>query len=125
MNALAPHAFDRERCRAETLAGLRLLLPKLEHVHADAGTLPFGIGAVDRKLPGGGLALDAMHEIAPQTIFDSAGALAFLCSRLAKRQGVHTGMLWFVTSPRGLSEMGLLHGHGLRMFGLDPARLVV
>jgi protein ImuA len=123
MPAPASIAFDLERRRSEKLAGLRLLLPKLEHMHADAGTLPFGIEAIDRKLPGGGLALDALHEIAPRTIFDSASALGFVLSRLAQRQ--HAGMLWLVVSPRGLSGMGLPHGHGLRAFGLDPARLIL
>ncbi|MDQ0394481.1 ImuA family protein [Labrys monachus] len=124
MPSPAPLVFDRER-RAEKLAGLRLLLPKLEHMHADAGTLPFGIEAVDRKLPGGGLALDALHEIAPQTIFDSAGAFGFLISRLVQRQDTNAGTLWLVVSPRGLSGMGWPYGHGLRALGLDPARLVL
>lgn len=29
------------------------------------GVLPFGIEAVDRKVPGGGLALGALHEVYP------------------------------------------------------------
>jgi protein ImuA len=116
-----PAEFADER--AEKLAELRLLLPRLEHVHADAGVLPFGIKAIDIRLPGGGLALDGLHEIAPQTIFDSASALAFLASRLAPRQG--KGMIWLVTSPRGMAGLGRLYGHGLRALGLDPARLVL
>lgn len=116
-----PAGFEGER--AEKLAGLRLLLPRLEHVHADAGVLPFGIRAVDLKLPGGGLALDGLHEIAPRTIFDSACALAFLASRLAPRQD--KGLVWLVTSPRGMAGLGRFYGHGLRALGLDPARLVL
>ncbi|WP_413992861.1 ImuA family protein [Labrys okinawensis] len=116
-----PAEFSDER--AEKLASLRLLLPRLEHVHADAGVLPFGIGDVDRKLPGGGLALDGLHEIAPRTIFDTASALAFLVSRLVHRQD--KGAVWLVTSPRGLDGLGRLHGHGVRSLGLDPARLVL
>jgi protein ImuA len=109
--------------RAEKLASLRLLLPRLEHVHADAGVLPFDLGAVDRKLPGGGLALDGLHEIAPRTIFDTAAALGFLASRLVHRQ--EKGTLWLVASPRGLDGLGRIYGHGLRDLGLDPARLIL
>lgn len=109
--------------RAEKLASLRLLLPRLEHVHADAGTLPFGIETVDAKLPGGGLALDGLHEISPRTIFDAACALAFLVSRLVLLQD--RNRVWLVTSPRGVGGLGRLYGHGLRRLGLDPARLVL
>lgn len=109
--------------RAEKLAELRTLLPKLDHVHADAGVLPFGIFDIDGRLPGGGLALDGLHEIAPQTIFDSASALGFLVSRLSLRQA--KGLVWLVTSPRGMAGLGRLYGHGLHSLGLDPARLIV
>ena len=84
--------------------------------------LPFRIRAIDSKLPGGGLALDGLHEIAPQTIFDSACALAFLASRLVLRQ--NKGMVWLVTSPRGVAGLGRLYGHGLRAL-VDPARLIL
>lgn len=123
MTIRVPIPIEFEGERAEKLAGLRLLLPRLEHVHADAGVLPFGIRAIDSRLPGGGLALDGLHEIAPQTIFDSACSLAFLASRLALRQG--KGMIWLVSSPRGLAGLGRLYGHGLRALGLDPARLIL
>ena len=58
-----PTEFADER--AEKLASLRLLLPRLEHVHADAGVLPFGIGDVDQKLPGGGIQFETPGLMAP------------------------------------------------------------
>lgn len=119
----AESRFSPTGQRAEKLAELRALLPRLDHVHADAGVLPFGIGAIDTRLPGGGLALDGLHEIAPQTIFDNACALGFLASRLSLRQA--KGMVWLVTSPRGMAGLGRLYGHGLNALGLDPARLIV
>lgn len=125
MTATLPEPIPRDirRLRSEKLAGLRLLLPRLEHLHADAGTLPFGLPAIDQKLPGGGLALDAMHEIAPRTIFDTASALGFLSSRLALLQ--RKGAVWLVHSPRGLAGLGRPYGHGLQGLGLDPARLIL
>ncbi|PZQ48844.1 MAG: damage-inducible protein, partial [Rhodovulum sulfidophilum] len=46
------------------LADLRLRIADLERGRAAARpTLPFGLRAIDAALPGGGLALGALHEI--------------------------------------------------------------
>src|SRR6516162_8988080 len=88
------------------------------------GVLPFGIAAIDRVLPGGGLARGALHEIlgAGGEEEDGAVAAAFaagILGRLAD-QGSPAGdgmVLWCL--PR--SD---LYGPGLAAHGLDPARLV-
>jgi protein ImuA len=56
---------------------------------AVAGTvLPFGLDAVDRHLPGGGLSSGALHELAgSNALADDAAATVFLAGILARTQG--------------------------------------
>ena len=66
------------------------------------------------KAAGGGLTLDAMHEIAPRTVSTPASAPGvFVASRLALLQ---RGMaqVWLVHSATGLAGLGLPYGHGLQ-----------
>ena len=89
------------------------------------GILPFGIAAIDRVLPGGGLALGALHEIlgAGGDEEDGAVAAAFaagILGRLATQEssaGDGT-VLWCLPHPD-------FYGPGLTAHGLDPARLVL
>lgn len=47
------------------LAALRMRIAQIEGRSRRGGSvLPFGIRAVDARLPGGGLALGALHEVA-------------------------------------------------------------
>ncbi|HEX3885450.1 MAG TPA: damage-inducible protein [Stellaceae bacterium] len=80
--------------------------------------LPFGVAALDRALPGGGLQLGAVHEIAGQggDEEDCAAAAGFVAGILA-RIGNGT-VLWCLKRPD-------LYGPGLAAHGLDPARLVL
>ena len=81
--------------------------------------LPFGLGAVDRALPGKGLALAALHEIAGSAGEEEDGALAaaFLAGILARlRPGLP--VLWCL----GAAD---LYAPGLAAFGLDPGRLIL
>jgi protein ImuA len=85
------------------------------------GVLPFGIAAIDRALPGGGLAQGALHEILGMSGDEEDGALAAafaagILGRLA-RTGNGT-VLWCLPRPD-------LYGPGLAAHGLDPARLVL
>jgi protein ImuA len=62
---------------APDIAALRDRVRRLEQPSATRhGVLPFGIGAIDRALPGGGLALGAVHEILGQGGDEEDGAAA-------------------------------------------------
>ena len=104
-------------------------LPELrEHIRrierptaATHGVLPFGIAAIDRVLPGGGLALGALHEIlgAGGDEEDGALAAAFVAGILGRLIAIGNGMvLWCLPRPD-------LYGPGLASHGLDPGHLVL
>ena len=89
------------------------------------GVLPFGIAAIDRVLPGGGLARGALHEILGAGGDEEDGALAAafaagILGRLAAQKSLAgDGMvLWCLPRPD-------LYGPGLAAHGLDPAHLVL
>jgi protein ImuA len=95
----------------------------LEGIPVHAAVLSFGLPILDAHLPQKGLALGALHEIAPEAPGDVPGALGFvlaLLSRLPKK-----GLLPLIFSPRGLAGFGCPYGHGVNALGLDPARLVL
>ena len=60
--------------------------------------LPFGIAAVDSRLPGGGLAVGALHEIAGggNSAIDGAAAALFTAGIAARTRGK---VLWCLTRP--------------------------
>ena len=85
------------------------------------GVLPFGIAAIDRVLPGGGLARGALHEIlgAGGDEEDGALAAAFAAGILGRLATTGNGMvLWCLPRPD-------LYGPGLAAQGLDPAHIVL
>jgi protein ImuA len=101
-------------------AGLAALRERIRHIEQPIrhGVLPFGIDAIDHALPGGGLALGAVHEIlgAGGDEEDGAAACGFIAGLLAR---LGSGpVLWCLKRPD-------LYGPGLLAHGLDPARLVV
>ena len=101
--------------RAATLTALRDRIRLLEQP-ARHGVLPFGAAAIDAALPGGGLALGALHEIvgAGGDEEDGATAAGFAAGILARLGPV----LWCLKRPD-------LYGPGLAAHGLDPSRLVL
>ena len=104
----------------DLLSVLRERVRRLERPTAAAhGVLPFGVAAIDRALPGGGLPCGAVHEIlgAGGDEEDGALAAAFAAGILARlnQDGI---VLWCLGRPD-------LYGPGLAAYGLDPARLVV
>ena len=81
-----------------------------------SGTLPFGLDAIDRRLPGGGLALGALHEVAggAQGATDAAAAALFAAGILARVKGK---ILWCMTQSD-------LFAPALALAGLDPDRVI-
>src|SRR5437899_7145682 len=71
--------------QAATLTALRQRIRQIE-APARHGVLPFGVAAIDRALPGGGLALGAVHEILGQggDEEDGAAAAGFAAGILAR-----------------------------------------
>src|SRR5215472_5303127 len=96
------------------------------------GILPFGIAAIDRALPGGGLARGALHEILGMGGDEEDGAVAAgFAAGILGRLGPHPTppphagegrggsiVLWCLPRPD-------LYGPGLAAHGLDPSRLVL
>ena len=101
-------------------ASLAALRERIRHIEQPMGhsVLPFGVAAIDQVLPGGGLALGAVHEIlgAGADEEDGVAACGFIAGILA-RLGAGP-VLWCLKRPD-------LYGPGLTAHGLDPARLVV
>ncbi|MGI8568854.1 MAG: ImuA family protein [Methylocella sp.] len=75
--------------------------------------LPFGIKEIDRHLPGGGLALGALHEVAGggNGAIDGAAAALFTAGIAARARGK---VLWCITRPDlfapAFAQAGLLPG---------------
>jgi protein ImuA len=100
------------------LPELRERVRRIERSPAMAhGALPFGVAAIDRTLPGGGLARGALHEILGVGGDEEDGALAaaFTARILGRLTGV---VLWCLPRPD-------LYGPGLAVHGLDPGRVVL
>jgi protein ImuA len=99
------------------LGQLRARLARLDHTDRIGGvpTLPLGLEAIDRALPGGGLARGCLHELCGEPDrAAAAGFAAVLLGRLS-RDG-HT--VWI--GPRND-----LFAPGLSALGLPPERLIV
>lgn len=78
--------------------------------------LPFGVADVDRRLPGGGLAMGALHEVAGggNGAVDGAAAALFSAGIAARTRGK---VLWVVTRRD-------LFAPALAQAGLSPDRLI-
>lgn len=78
--------------------------------------LPFGLAEVDARLPGGGLALGALHEIGGggNGVVDGAAAALFVAGIAARTKGK---VLWCITQPD-------LFAPALDKAGLRPDRVI-
>jgi protein ImuA len=99
------------------LSSLRERIRALESGGVAARVLPFAVGSVDAALPGGGLALGALHEIMGSGAEEEDGAVAagFAAGILARMEG---SVLWCAASDD-------LYAPGLAAYGLAPARLIL
>ena len=103
---------------------LRRLLPRLGNVSRTP--LPFGLAVINSHLPDGGLTRGALHEVVPAAEGSIAAAFGFIAAILARLSPAHPFIV--VMSAYGLRPYrshGRLHGHGLRVLGLDPARVIL
>ena len=106
-----------ERAISPAIAALRARIAQLEGDGARAReVLPFGVPSLDRKLPGGGLALGCLHEVAGggNGAVDGAAAACFVAGIAARTQGK---VLWCVAQQD-------LFAPGLEQAGLPPDRVI-
>ncbi|GFE97748.1 MULTISPECIES: ImuA family protein [Acetobacteraceae] len=99
------------------LETLRAAISRLEgQTSRKRATLPFGLAEIDRRLPGGGLTLGALHEIAGggNDALNAAAAARFAAGIAARTQGQ---VLWIVT-------VADLFTPALQQVGLPPSRVL-
>jgi protein ImuA len=99
------------------MAELRIRIARLEGSSAHTrASLPFGIAGMDQALPGGGLALGALHEVAggPGGAADGAAATLFAAGIAARTRGK---VLWCVARQD-------LFAPALAQAGLVPERVI-
>lgn len=105
--------------QAATIAQLRARIARIERSHdaaAPARSLPLGIPAIDQALPGGGIALGALHEAASAgaDTEHAAAATLFVAGLLARLDGP---VLWVL-------RQADLFAPGLAGAGLQPNRVI-
>ena len=99
------------------MADLRARIQRLETGSTrKRAALPFGVAPIDKVLPGGGLALGALHEVAGggNGAIDGAAAALFAAGIAARTTG---RVLWCVTRPD-------LFAPALAQAGLAPGRVI-
>ncbi|MGH6827207.1 ImuA family protein [Methyloceanibacter sp.] len=103
-----------------TRPGIEELRERIRRLEGAVGrrrlVLPFGIKAIDRHLPGGGLALGALHEVAGggNGAINGAAAALFAAGVAARTRGK---VLWCITRPD-------LFAPALAQAGLAPDRVI-
>ena len=119
------------------LAGLRARVRALGHggprasgVAPLGAAAPLGLAALDAHLPGGGLALGCLHEIAGgRAEWDDGAATGFCLALLARLLGALPEGAAGAPQARGpvlwVSRWRDLYAPGLTAFGLDPGRLIL
>jgi protein ImuA len=107
INAAAPHPIEALRGRIRQIEGGN---------RRTASVLSFGIAAIDARLPNGGLALGALHEVAGggNGAIDGAAAALFAAGIAARTKGK---VLWCLARPD-------LFAPALSQAGLKPDRVI-
>ncbi len=94
---------------------LRARIARIENACARRETLPFGIEAIDRHLPGGGIAAGALHDVSGSPdLADDAAATIFLAGILARFEGI---VFWCL-------RWRDLFAPALQLAGLHPDRVI-
>ncbi len=97
------------------LEHLRARIAQIEGVGASHGAIPFGLSELDGRLPAGGIATGALHEIkgSPE-LADDASATTFLAGILARIEGP---VFWCL-------RWRDLFAPALHLAGLHPDRVI-
>lgn len=96
-------------------SSMRARIAQIEGVGARHGVIPFGVDELDARLPGGGIATGALHELAGGAdLADDASATIFLAGILARMDGP---VLWCL-------RWRDLFAPALHLAGLHPDRVI-
>ena len=112
---------------AEGLRALKRRIAAIEGARAEleeARLLPLGPSPLDRAL-GGGLALGALHEVAPSGPMHRGAAFGFALALAARAMAQHRAELLWIETPFAATETGRPYGLGLEAFGIPLSRTVV
>ena len=102
--------------RREVIDDLRRQIERLGGAHGSRKSLPFGVPALDRHLPGRGLTLGALHEVVEHgPAAEFAGSATFFTAGIAAR--LKGPVLWCLTRRD-------LFAPGLMKVGLHPDRII-
>jgi protein ImuA len=97
------------------LEHLRARIAQIEGVGTRRATIPFGIADIDDRLPGGGIATGALHELAGSPdLADDASATVFVAGILARMDGP---VFWCL-------RWRDLFAPALHLAGLHPDRVI-
>lgn len=110
----------------DTLRHLRRRLAQIDAAgqpNVSEHSLSLGVEAIDDAL-GGGLALGALHEVAPTFPIHAGAAAGFALALAALAQTQSRQVLW-IQNAFARVEAGAPYGSGLNCFGLPMDRLVV
>ncbi len=102
--------------RREVIDDLRRQIERLGGAYGSRKSLPFGVSALDRHLPGGGLPLGSLHEVIEEgPASEFAGTATFFTAGIATR--LKGPVLWCLTRRD-------LFAPGLMQVGLHPDRVI-
>jgi protein ImuA len=132
---IVPAAFSAllpAHSRAAAVAELRVLLSRQPNCsqRLQQTALAFGLAALDGRLPNGGLAGGALHEVVPATQAALPVAIGFIVAALARFNclfpaAANNKKIIFVMPGHQARQCGRLSGHGLKRLGFDPSRAVL
>jgi protein ImuA len=113
--------------RAEGMARLRRVIAQIEAEAGPAGerlAQRFSLAPSFDSALGGGLADDALHEIAPAQPADGAAAMGFALALAARFLSQRPASALVISEGFAAEESGALYGPGLVAHGLSLSRLV-